>query len=705
MSSDFPLDWATLAVSIFNTILLLWLGLTVILNSERRSLGVWVAGAGLMLSSLFFLSHTVILGMGPLQPDARMDIWWRTGWIPVVSMPYAWYLVMLWYSSYWDDPHSAIHQRHQIPIVLASLLAISTVGLVLLFNSLPSYNQLLKLDLGGVLSIGGIPVLMIVYPLYLILCIGFSLDVLLHPGTPVRLMGHIARQRARPWLLLATCSLLLVSLLVGGIIIWGVYNVNRVINPSAFALIISSFDLLIDLLIAVTILSVGQAIVSYEIFTGKILPRQGLKRYWKWAIILSLGFGVVVSWALLIHLEPIYILILSIVLITAIYAVLGWSSFIEQDHYVRSLRPFISSQHLYDQLILQNPDAYSLEITAAFNALCSDILGVKQAYLVPLGIFSPLVGSALAYPENIGVPEKETRLLEIQKAISTNIGFSPLLLPDSGYLGQNAIAISLWSERGLIGALVLGEKVNNSLFSQEEIDIARTVGERLIDNKASNELAHRLIELERQHLSETRVIDQQTRRVLHDDILPRLQSVMIYLATGPAGTERPIQQLGEIHHQLSDLMHELPMIIEPEITESGLVGALKLSIESEYRPYFSSLAWQVDEKVAENIHSITPYVSNVLYHATREAVRNAAHHGRQAETDHPINLQIAITWQDELVICIQDDGIGFDPASKNGIVRGQGLALHSTLMAVVGGSLAIESIAGKRTQVILKLPA
>ncbi len=518
MSSDFPLDWATLAVSIFNTILLLWLGLTVIMNSERRSVGVWVAGAGLLMGSLFFLSHTAILGMGPLQPDVRLDLWWRTGWIPVVSMPYAWYLVMLWYSSYWDDPHSAIHQRHQIPIILATLLAVSTVGLVFLFNSLPTYNQLIQLDLGGVLSIGGIPVLTVVYPFYLILCLGFSLDVLLHPGKPVRLMGQLARQRARPWLLVATSSLLLVSLLVGAIIVWGVSNANRGINPLAFALIISSFDLLIDVLIAVTILSVGQAIISYEIFTGKVLPRQGLKRYWKWAIVLAFGFGIVVSWALLNHLEPIYILFLSIILITVIYAVLGWSSFVEQERYLRSLHPFITSQHLYDQLMLQNPDAYDLEITGTFRALCADILGVKQAYLVPLGIFGPLVGSPLSYPASIGTELLEALQLEIQQSVTKNIGFTPLLLPDSKHFGRNAIAISLWNERGLIGALVLGEKQNSSLFTQEEIEIARTVGERLIDGKASNELARRLMELERQRLSETRVVDQQTRRTLHDDI-------------------------------------------------------------------------------------------------------------------------------------------------------------------------------------------
>ena len=168
MTSYFSLDWATLAVSIINTILLLWLGLTVLLNSERRSLGIWIAGVGLLLSSLFFLSHTAILGLGPLQSEVRMNLWWKAGWIPVVSMPFAWYLVMLWYSSYWDDPQSPIHQRHQIPVVLATLLAISTVGLVFLFNALPTYNRAIQLDLGGVLSIGGIPVLMIVYPFYLV---------------------------------------------------------------------------------------------------------------------------------------------------------------------------------------------------------------------------------------------------------------------------------------------------------------------------------------------------------------------------------------------------------------------------------------------------------------------------------------------------------------------------------------------------------
>ena len=705
MTSDFSLNWATLAVSIFNTILLLWLGLTVILNSERRSLGIWVAGVGLLMGSLFFLSHTAILGLGPLQPEARLNSWWKTGWIPVVSMPFAWYLVMLWYSSYWDDLLSPIHLRHQVPLVLATLLAISTVGLAFLFNALPTYNQLIELDLAGVLSGASIPVLMVVYPFYLVMCIGFSLDVLLHPGTPGRLMGHLARHRARPWLLVATLALLLVSLSVGMIIIWGIYIANQELNPSQFARTISIFDLVIDLLIAITILSVGQAVVSYEIFTGKVLPRQGLKHYWILAIILSLSFGIIISWALISKLESTYLLLLSIILITGSYAVLGWRSFSEQERYLKTLHPFITSQHLYDQLLLRNPSSIEFDIIKPFSALCKDMLEVNQALLIPLGIFGPLVGSAISYPENIKADEYEELLSEIRPTLTATSGLIPILLSETKFFGRNSIAIPLWSERGLIGTLVLGEKKNGSLFTQEEIVTARTVGERLIDSKASNELAHKLMELQRQRLSETKVIDQQTRRALHDDILPRLQSTMIKLSDDAMSTNGAVQEMGEIHHQLTAIMRELPTIKEPELERRGLIGALQLTIEDEYRPLFTSLTWQIDDKVLENVKSIPPYASDVLYHAAREAVRNASRHGRQSESDHPVNLHISIRWQERLMVTIQDDGIGFDPSSQVGKYSGQGLALHSTLMAVVGGSLAVESFPGKYTNIILKYPA
>jgi signal transduction histidine kinase len=704
MTSDLPLDWATLAISIFNTILLLWLGLTVILNAEQRSLGVWISGGGLLMSSLFFLSHTAILGMGPLQPEAGMNAWWRLGWIPVVSMPFAWYLVMLWYSGYWGAPPNNIHQRHQVPLVLATLLAISTVGLVFLFNALPSYNQVIQLDLGGVLSIGGVPVLMFIYPLYLVMCIGFSLDVLLQPGQSIRLMGQLARQRARPWLITATAALLFVSITVGVSILWALYNVNRVIIPSEFAMTLAVFDLVIDVLIAITIISVGQAVVAYEIFTGKTLPRRGLQRYWRLAMLVSFSFALIIAWALIYQLQPIYLLLLCIVLVTGIYAFMAWRSFAEQEHYLKMLHPFITSQHQYDNLLLQKASKPDFEISKAFDALCENILGVEQAILIPSGSFSPLGGKPIAYPNRSMIEVLDGQLAEIQHKLSAEAGFSPILLPDMNAFGQHCTAITLWSERGPVGGLLLGEKKNGSLLTQEEIEIARTMGERLIDNQASQELARRLMELERQHLTETRVIDQQTRRTLHDDILPRLQSAMIKLSSKTIEPSEVIREMSDIHHQLTQVLHELPAFQEPELERLGLIEALHTSIENEYTKCFNTLTWQVDEQAPMKINTIPGYANEVLFHATREAVRNAARHGYIPDSEQPFNLSIRIGWEHGLVINIQDDGVGFVPGTIDGSRSDHGLALHSTLMAVIGGSLVVQSVPKKYTRVELRLP-
>ena len=63
--SNIPLiNWLGIAVSIYNTVLMLWLGLTILLNAERRVWGVWLAGGSLILGASFFVSHTIILQRG-----------------------------------------------------------------------------------------------------------------------------------------------------------------------------------------------------------------------------------------------------------------------------------------------------------------------------------------------------------------------------------------------------------------------------------------------------------------------------------------------------------------------------------------------------------------------------------------------------------------------------------------------------------------
>ena len=76
MTENWVLNWAIMAVSLFNTILLIWLGLTVLLNAERRTWGLWLAGGEILLGGLFFLIHSIILGLGLNTFGRSIDFWW-----------------------------------------------------------------------------------------------------------------------------------------------------------------------------------------------------------------------------------------------------------------------------------------------------------------------------------------------------------------------------------------------------------------------------------------------------------------------------------------------------------------------------------------------------------------------------------------------------------------------------------------------------
>jgi signal transduction histidine kinase len=59
----------------------------------------------------------------------------------------------------------------------------------------------------------------------------------------------------------------------------------------------------------------------------------------------------------------------------------------------------------------------------------------------------------------------------------------------------------------------------------------------------------------------------------------------------------------------------------------------------------------------------------------------------------------------ELQILIEDNGRGLLSHERSADNGGQGLALHSTMMAIIGGTLSLSSIPGQYTRVVLALPA
>jgi len=267
-------------------------------------------------------------------------------------------------------------------------------------------------------------------------------------------------------------------------------------------------------------------------------------------------------------------------------------------------------------------------------------------------------------------------------------------------------AVPLWSERGLIGALLLGEKVDGGLYTQEEIEIARASGERLIDTQASAEMARRLMALQRQRLAESQVLDQRARRVLHDDVLPQLHAALLKLSSNATHIEA-IPLLSDVHRQISSLLREMPVVISLEVARLGLIEALRQTVDDELRQAFDSVTWEIDPEAESKAQSLPPVTAEVLFYAAREAIRNAARHGRDSDSNaaRALHLRVAAQWQDGLKIVIEDDGVGLETTGQSQRGNGHGMALHSTMLAVVGGTLTLESVPKVYTRVSLTLPA
>ncbi len=706
MTGNFWLDWAITSISLANTILLLWLGFTLLLNAERRTWGSWMAGLGLLVGGVFFISHTAIVGLAPTFSTQGLPFWWYLSWGPLVILPFAWYVMVLWYVGFWNDRHTKLFRRHIFWFGLTVLWSLLLFSMLFIFSPIPSLLDVANLNLSSLPSIAGVPVIFPIYTIYIILCIFLALDALSNPGPTNRAMGDLARLRARPWLIGVSVSLILVSLIVIGAMSWVVQNTGRLFYYQSQLNVLGGFDLAIASLICLAIILIGQAIVAYEIFTGKTLPRRGLLRYWRNAIILAIGYGAIAGLSLVLNLRTIFLLLLTAILMTVFYALLSWRSYTERERYIDHLRPFMVSQRLFEQILTQTKSTPAeVDIQTPFNVLCEEVIGAKVAYLNALGPLSTFTGPPLTYPQHIKFDL--SALHEITNQFSTS---GPRAVPiDAAIYGGAVWAVPLWSERGLIGVLLLGEKRDGGLYTQEEIEIAQNTAERLIDNKASAEVAQRLMVLQRERLAETQIIDQRSRRILHDDVLQQVHTAMLKLVSAKGGTPENITEavdlLGDIHRKISDLLHEMPATALPELANLGLSGALQQLVAKEFSTDFEDVVWEIAPAIAEKTTSISPLATEVLYYAAREAIRNAARHGRKTDQVAALTLMVGMKWNQGLEIIIQDNGIGLKDGQQNDNGSGQGLALHSTMMAVLGGELSIESLPGEYTRVTLILPS
>ncbi|MER2599328.1 MAG: hypothetical protein ABTQ73_07410 [Caldilineales bacterium] len=702
MITDLFLTWALVAISLANTILMLWLGSTLVLNAAPRSWGVMTAAAGFFLGALFFISHSALLLSPSLTLTRSNTLWLAVGITPVVILPFVWYAVLLWYAGFWAGPAQSL-RRHRLWLtllaltLLAGVVALATLGLpyVPLLRQLSPWiwplRELVKTPLPGT----GIPLIALAFAGYVLVCVLLSLDVLRRPGPTERLLGDLARQRARPWLAASSILFVAVGLMVAVGLVWTILNTkigNYYIIEGSDIRIVAGFDLVISLLITGVVVALGQGITAYELFTGKALPRRALARHWRRALFLAAGYGSLTGGALALGLEPVYVALATAVLMTLFFALLSWRVYAEWDYSVQQLRPFVTSANWYDALVAE-PEAGDA-VAEPFAALCEQVLQAGHAYLLPLGSIAGFVRPH-SYPPDGTSPVPGT----LSAALSA--ARVPLLAVDPAVYGGAQWAVPLRRERGLVGALLLGPQRDGGLYTLEQIEIARAAGERLLDAAAGVELSRRLMRLQRERMAATQHLDQRTRRVLHDEVLPLIHTSLLQVAAG-AEQGAVQRQLADAHQQVANLLRDLPAAVAPEVARLGLLPALRRMIEVEFAPAFATVTWQVEPEAEAAAAQLSLLAAETVYYATRELVRNAARHAQPLDKE-PLQLALSAAREGAWwVLAVEDNGrTAAWPAAP---VAGHGLELHSTLMAIAGGALVVEALPDGHTRGRLVMP-
>lgn len=687
MSGNPLLDWPALTLSLFNAFLLCWLGFTVLLEADRRAVGVWLSVDGLFLGAAFFIAHTAILRNGWDWTSPLLNFWWRAGWWPLILSPFAWYCVILWYSGYWDTSESPLHQR-QAPFF--GLVLVMTAGLLVWMvfaNPLPNLGARSA-------NMTGFHGLAVLFPVYILFCILLALDAITRPGPTARFLGNEARGRARPWLKASTLVLLVVCLLVAFALIWGINTFSleyetQVITPGVM-FPLTGLDVIIEILITTAILLIGQAAMVYEVFSSISLPRSGLRKQWTFAIITGVILASVLSTILVFLARPETAYLILIPILTAAMTIQNRLSASEQETEARQLRTLARPFGMYERIFSSSGETDALaETLNEFDQICLNLLRTEKAVLIPAGSISSFLPDRITYPQ-----EDSSIRTELAVPVNPDGNKEPLPLDTDGFRW----AIPLISTRGLDGWLFIGKHSDGGFFTQEEINISRAAILRLIDNLAAAEIARRLVNLQQQKQTETRLLDQRSRQILHDDILPLLHTALLTDPHGPAAA-----QITEAHRLIANLLREAPPPPPSEIARSGLFAAIERLARSEADLLKAELDMEFDVRAVRAGSTLQPDAAETVYYAVRECLRNIAKHSRPAGPEQmKITLRASVNGM--LEICLENSGDEKIVGQPETASTGEGIRLHNAMLAVFGGGIHLEQPGDGRTRAVIRLP-
>jgi PAS domain S-box-containing protein len=241
----------------------------------------------------------------------------------------------------------------------------------------------------------------------------------------------------------------------------------------------------------------------------------------------------------------------------------------------------------------------------------------------------------------------------------------------------------IWSEAGWIVSWV---------------DLVRDNTERKRIEEDLRQLSGRIIEAQEAER-------QRVARELHDSVNQviasakmRLRKVEAFVALNPAAREL-LARCDELLVQALEENRRIAHDLRPtDLDELGLADACR----NFCRQFQARTNLVVKTRLAQSTQRCPPATELNLFRIMQEALNNVEKHAR-ART---IRVQIAFQRRG-LMLRIQDDGRGFDPAaSKAAKRRGEGIGLTNMRerAAILGGTCEVESVPNEGTTITVRAP-
>src|SRR5919106_1613070 len=259
-------------------------------------------------------------------------------------------------------------------------------------------------------------------------------------------------------------------------------------------------------------------------------------------------------------------------------------------------------------------------------------------------------------------------------------GFPPNHPPMHSFLGVPIVV-----KDRIFGRLYLTEKQGGSEFTKDDERIAMTLAAQAgvaIQNAS-------LLEEVRARGDELAILEERERisKELHDGVIQAIYSVglslqgaMSLIERDPDGTKKRMDEaIGTLDNVVRDVRSYIFALQPKTVEERGLKRAIEELIQDLE---VNALAESTVQLSDEALDMIPERSRGDFIQIVREILSNIARHAQASE----ISVACAIRGGESVVMTIEDDGVGFDPAS---VKRGHGLTNIEERARRIGGELHI----------------